>query len=37
MRKRTNYEPEFKLSVVKEYLSDDSLTLTYFASQNRNR
>ncbi|NUV00523.1 transposase, partial [Marinitoga sp. 1154] len=26
MRKRTNYEPEFKLSVVKEYLSDDSLT-----------
>ncbi|GAB6189641.1 hypothetical protein JCM30566_13820 [Marinitoga arctica] len=26
MRKRTNYEPEFKLSVVKKYLSDDSLT-----------
>ncbi|GAB6190201.1 hypothetical protein JCM30566_19440 [Marinitoga arctica] len=26
MRKQTNYDPEFKLSVVKEYLSDDSLT-----------
>ena len=26
MRKRKKYEPDFKLSVVKEYLSSDSLT-----------
>ncbi|MBM7560256.1 transposase [Marinitoga litoralis] len=26
MRRRTKYSPDFKLSVVKEYLSDDSLT-----------